>query len=193
LKMPEGIRGPVILTSCRIDRRKGLELVVLAAPNVLQKMPEAIFVIRGPIEDPRYSDELHRLIRDQGLEDRVLLSGERCTYQDLPGILSSAQVFVHPSLDESLGLAVAEALACGIPVIATRVGGIPELVQDMVNGLLVEPDPSCVSNAILRILTDKVLYNHLREGANRFSERIRQPNDSDFGRVFETIIRQLLT
>jgi len=192
LKVSKDRRGSIVLTSCRIDRRKGLELVILSAPIVLRKVPKVTFIIRGPISDAKYFGELRAVIRKKGLEDVVVLTGETCAYEDLPGIISSADVFVHPSRDESLGLAIAEALACGVPVVATRVGGIPELVEHMVNGLLVEPDPVCISNAIIRIICDKDLGDRLREGARAFSDRVRQPTDSDFGYVLETKIQELL-
>jgi len=191
LKVPKGFHGRVVLTSCQISRRKGLELIVLAAPLVLRKIPKVIFVIRGPIGDAKYFHELSAMIRREGLGKQVMLMNEMRAYEDLPGILSSADVFVHPSRDESLGLSLAEALACGVPVIATRVGGIPELVKHMVNGLLVEPDPVLVSDAIVRILSNTGLRDHLRKGAREFSEQVRQPKDSDFGRMLEMRIREV--
>jgi glycosyltransferase involved in cell wall biosynthesis len=184
--------GPVVLTSCQLDRRKGLELVILAAAIVLDKIPEVTFVIRGPISDPKYFNQLRAMIVGRGLQKRVVLRGETCDYEDLPGILSSADLFVHPSLDESLGIAIAEALACGVPVVATRVGGIPELVEHMVNGLLVEPDPVSISNAILRILGDAELREHLKQGARAFSNHIRMSSDTDFGNMLWTKIREAM-
>jgi glycosyltransferase involved in cell wall biosynthesis len=188
-----GSSAPLILTSCRIDRRKGLELVILAAAIVLDKIPEVNFVIRGPISDRGYFNELHAMIVERGLQKRVALRGDECDYEDLPGILSSADLFVHPSLDESLGIAIAEALACGVPVVATRVGGIPELVEHMVNGILVEPDPVAVSNAILRILSDAELREHLKQGARAFSNQIRLSSDTDFGNMLVMKIREAMS
>jgi len=185
-----GSGSSLVLTSCRIDRRKGLELVILAAAIVLDKISEVVFVIRGPMADPTYFKQLRTMIVQRGLEKHVLLSGEFCNYNDLPGILSSADLFVHPSYDESLGISIAEALACGVPVVATRVGGIPELVEHMVNGILVDPDPVSISNAILRILTDAKLREHLKQGARAFSNRIHQPSDTDFGSLLATMLRE---
>jgi glycosyltransferase involved in cell wall biosynthesis len=182
---------PLVLTSCRINRRKGLELVVSAATLVLRVLPETTFHIRGPIDDAGYFGELRRMISDKSLERQVILVGEECAYEALPGILCSADVFVHPSLDESLGIAIMEALACGVPVVATSVGGIPETVKHGVNGLLVNPTPSCIAGAIISILTDSGLRDRLRHGAAAFAEYIREPTDADFDRMLDMKIREL--
>ncbi len=60
-------------------------------------------------------------------------------------------MFVHPALDELLGLAIAESLACGVPVAATRIGEIPEIAKDEVNGLLVDPSSHAIATAITRV------------------------------------------
>jgi len=192
LKVGKPLRGPIVLTSCRFERRKGLEVVILAASLVVHMIPNVTFVIRGPISDANYFGELREMIRKKGLGEQVVLAGETRSYEDLPGILASADVFLHPSRDESLGLAIAEALACGVPVVATRVGGIPELVEHMGNGLLVEPNAESVSNAIVTILTDTELRERLKDGARRFSYCVRKPKNSDFARVFEMRIREAL-
>lgn len=181
----------IVLTSCRIDRRKGIDLVISAAKLVTDMIPKATFVIRGPVGDAKYFGELRRMISSLGLESRCFLSGEICRYEDLPGILSSAEVFVHPSLDESLGLAIVEALACGIPVVATKVGGIPEIVANEQNGLLVEPNPQSIANAILRILRDTSLRQRLRQGAGVFSESNREEAENDFEQLLVTEMKRL--
>ena len=184
-------RHPLVLTSCRIARRKGLGLVVSAATLVLRVLPETTFLVRGPIGDAGYLEELRRMILKERVERQVILVGEECAYEDLPAILSSADVFVHPSLDESLGISIMEALACGVPVVATRVGGIPEIVRHEVNGLLVDPTPSSIADAIIRILTDKELRDHLRRGATAFARHIREPTEADFDRMLDVKIREL--
>jgi glycosyltransferase involved in cell wall biosynthesis len=185
-------RERIVLTSCRIDRRKGLELVISAASSVLRASSRVKFIIRGPISDITYFNELRAMIRMKGLATQVRLIGEECRYEELPKVFSKADIFVHPSLDESLGLAIAESLACGIPVVATRVGGIPELVEHEVNGLLVDPSPDCIATAIMRVFTDKRLRSRLKRGAREFSKNIRKPSDTDFDQVLEIRIRKLL-
>ena len=85
----------------------------------------------------RTGAEYERLVRDAGLGERVVFHG----YQPKPAVASlmqSADFLVLPSLGENLPVAVLEAMACGLPVVATRVGGVPELVDEQ-TGMLVEP------------------------------------------------------
>ncbi|MHB8879090.1 MAG: glycosyltransferase family 4 protein [Myxococcaceae bacterium] len=109
---------------------------------------------------------LSRLAQELGLSGRVELLGLR---DDLPELLSGADLFVHPTLFDAFGLAVAEAMACGLPVIASRVGGVPELVLDEETGLLVAPgDVAGLARAIERLAADPGLRSQLgRAGAHR--------------------------
>ncbi len=72
------------------------------------------------------------------------------------------------SLNESLGLEIEESLACGVPTVATRVGGIPEAVEHEVDGRLVDLSPESIATAIMRVLADKMLRDHLRNEAREF-------------------------
>ena len=81
-------------------------------------------------------------------------------------MLRESDVFVLPSYFEALPVGVLEAMACGVPVVATSVGGIPDVIEDRVNGLLVEPgQPDALARAIVTILTDDALRSRLREAA----------------------------
>jgi glycosyltransferase involved in cell wall biosynthesis len=118
-----------------------------------------------------------RLLRDQGLQLRYLVCGDgplRATLEaeahtleiatdirfvgfcpDIPSHLAAADVFVHVPLWEGLGVAVIEALAAGLPVVASRVGGIPELIEDATTGLLVPPqNPSALAAALKLLVND---------------------------------------
>jgi glycosyltransferase involved in cell wall biosynthesis len=81
--------------------------------------------------------ELESLVSHLGLEGKVYLLGQR---SDLPDVYASFDIFVLPSFDEGMPMAILEAMAAGVPVIATRVGGIPKMISNQVSGLLVEPD-----------------------------------------------------
>jgi glycosyltransferase involved in cell wall biosynthesis len=182
---------PVILTSCRIHRRKGLELIVNAARLVLRQRPDAVFIIRGPKSDHAYAEEIRRLISASGLSKSVSLVEETRKYDELASIMSKADIFVHTSLAESFGLSVAEASASGIPVVATNVGGIPEIINNGVNGLLIDPKAESVAFAITRILQDDSLRRRLRKGAALYSRaaHIKRPNE--FGEMINNTIVQL--
>jgi glycosyltransferase involved in cell wall biosynthesis len=104
---------------------------------------------------------LTRLIRKRNLQQHITIL-ETSPHSEIPKHLSAADVFVLPSLSEGLGLVTLEALATGVPVIATRVGGIQDILIDGYNGLLVEPrDAKSLAKAVLRILSDASLKNRI--------------------------------
>lgn len=106
---------------------------------------------------------LHALTSPLG--DRVRFTGV-LPHDSLVDVFRSADVFVLPSHREGLGLVCLEALACGVPVLATRTGGIPEIVQDGENGMLIEPgDTSALTAALSRLLNDEGLRDRLGDTA----------------------------
>ena len=116
---------------------KGHEDLIRAAPHVLERFPNARFVLVGGgfagVTD--YLDETKALVETLGLRDRVVFPGHRA---NVNGVLSDATVAVQASLCENLG-GTLEALAMGRPIVATRVGGMVDVVEDGVTGLLAEP------------------------------------------------------
>lgn len=94
---------------------------------------------------------------------------EGIEHSRLPGIYSNFMFFVAPSRTEAQGVSMCEAMACGLPVIATNVGGIPEFVINDYNGLLVpSDDPISLRRAVMKIINNKELYNTLSENARKF-------------------------
>jgi glycosyltransferase involved in cell wall biosynthesis len=147
---------------------KGQRFLVEAAPRVLEACPRARFVIVG---DGVLRPELERQARDLGVADRVLFPGFR---EDVPTLLRLFDVFCFPSVMEGLGTSLLDAMALGLPVVSTRAGGIPEVVRDDVDGLLVEPgDAAALADALLGVLGDAGLAARLgaaaRERVGAFS------------------------
>lgn len=139
--------GPVIGNVARLAAQKGHRYLIEAAPLVLARYPGARFVIVG---DGELAADLEEQARGAGLAERFELPGHR---EDVPECLASFDVFAFPSLFEGLCLAVIEAQAAGVPVVATPVGGIPENVVDGETGLLCPPrDPVALAAAIVRLL-----------------------------------------
>jgi glycosyltransferase involved in cell wall biosynthesis len=148
-------RAPILLTVGRLERRKGADLLLGAlAKRVWQCYPELTVCFPGSETD----------LTQRELLD--LVPAERRQQVIFPGFVDRAQIvkyyqratlYVTPTLYETFGYTVLEALACGVPVVASRVGAIPELVEDGATGLLVEPhDPDALADAILTLLDDPV-------------------------------------
>jgi glycosyltransferase involved in cell wall biosynthesis len=116
---------------------KGHDLFLRAAALVLEEHPETRFSIAGDVLEPDYYQQLEGLVRDLGLGDRFQFTGGvRDTLQHL----QQADLFVLPSRSEGFSNAILEAMACGLPVIATDVGGNAEAVQDGVNGFVIKAE-----------------------------------------------------
>ena len=148
---------PRVGTVGRLAAQKGHRTLIEAA----RLLPQADFVIVG---DGELRAELERMAGSN-----VQLTGAR---EDVPELLASFDVYAQPSLYEGLCLAVIEAQAAGVPVVATPVGGMRETVVDGETGLLVPPeDPEGLAGAILRLLEDSALAKRLTAEASR---RVRQ-------------------
>jgi glycosyltransferase involved in cell wall biosynthesis len=134
----------VVGTVGRLVPQKGLHVLLLAAKAVLTHRPDICFLIVGGGE---LADSLREEAQQLGISDRVRFTGVR---QNVEEILAALDLFVSSSLWEGLPTAILEAMAAQVPVIATRVSGTVELVQDGVTGVLVEPgDPMQLAEAIL--------------------------------------------
>ena len=129
----------------RLDPRKGMDVLLEAAGLTLDHLPGLQVLIVG---DGPERGRLESLARVLGLEARVRFVGEQ---RDVRPYLAALDLFVAPSRTEGMGLAIVEAMAAGIPVVAARVGGIPEVLEDGAAGWLVDGgDPSVWAQAIAR-------------------------------------------
>jgi glycosyltransferase involved in cell wall biosynthesis len=152
------LEGTVVGNVARLAEQKGQRTLLAAAPRVLGAHPEVRFAIAG---DGELREELEEAAKELG--GHVFMLGNR---SDVPDLLASFAVFAYPSRFEGLCLAVIEAQAAGVPVVATPVGGIRETVVDGVTGLLVPPDdPEALAAAILRLLDDPELARRLAAAA----------------------------
>ena len=152
------LEGRIVGNVARLAPQKGHATLLEAAPRVLERHPDVRFAIAG---DGELRSELERAAAPLG--DRVAFLGAR---DDVPDLLASFDVFAFPSLFEGLCLAVIEAQAAGVPVVATPVGGIVENVVDGETGLLVPPrDPRALADAIVRLLDDPALARSLADRA----------------------------
>jgi glycosyltransferase involved in cell wall biosynthesis len=151
--------GPAVGLVGRIKlRRKGQDVFVKAVAQVTGRFPEARFLIIGsPFPgNEDHLEQLQRMIGELGVGDRVLCTGD---VGDIKAAYGALDVTVLPTtLPEPFGGVVVESMAMGKPVIATRLGGSVEQVEDGVSGLLVTPDdPAALADAMARLLSDPQL------------------------------------
>lgn len=147
LWLPHG--APIIVNVGALVPHKGQRTLVDAMARVHQQMPDARLVILGEGE---LRGTLERQVHQAGLEKHILLPGFRT---DVIGCLKQATLFVMSSITEGLGTSLLDAMACGAPIVASRTGGIPEVVDDGVTGRLVPPgDPVALAAAIVAMLSD---------------------------------------
>lgn len=158
-------RIPRVLVPRRLFPKNGVEHFVRALPLILEETEvEAVFIGDGP-----QRQELERLAVELGVHDHTDFLGKR-THQEMPGILSSGTLAVIPSLMEATSVAALEAMACELPVAASRVGGLPEIVDDSV-GVLFEPgDPQDLARAVTGLLRNPDLAAIGRRGRARVVE-----------------------
>lgn len=131
-----------------LNERKQQRVVIEAAPHVLEKFPEARILFVGDGDD---RPMLEAAIQERGLENRIILTGFRA---DIPEILVGSDALILPSRVEGFGYVLVEAMAAGIPCIASRVSSIPEIVADGNSGILhAVGDSGAVANAILSMLS----------------------------------------
>lgn len=153
---------PLIGIVARIVWEKGYEYAIKAMPPVLKQYPSALLVVVG---DGPLKLKMQELAKKLSIDKNIVFLGYR---RDVEKLVSDFDVFVLPSVSEGLGLSLLEAMALGKPVIATEVGGIPEVIKNESNGLLVNPrDEGALALGILRILSSKDFSRSLAESAKK--------------------------
>ena len=176
--------APLVVVASRLHELKGLDDFLEAAALLARRQPDALFLVVGErfgvnkdgalVREEAYKKSLERRARRLGIGDRVVFTGMRL---DIPQLLAEASVSVLPSLSEGLSNSVLEAMAAALPVVATRVGGNPEAVEDGVTGFLVGPHaPEELARAIDALLADPALARRLgQNGRRRIEERFSLP------------------
>ncbi len=165
--------APLVIMLSRLNPQKGVDDFIKAAAMVRLQRPDVRFLIIGEklkymdggfSPDSGYHNYLHELCVNLGVDDGIVFTGHR---SDVPELLAEGAISVLPTHSEGLSNTLLESMAAGLPIVATRVGGNVELVEDGVNGILLPPQaPATLANAILKILGDPAL-------AQRFSAAAR--------------------
>jgi glycosyltransferase involved in cell wall biosynthesis len=158
-----GHAGPVVGFVGRIEPRKGVLDLIAAAPAIRAGSPGAEVVIVGDDPWDAFPDYLAQV---RAARDVLHVPW----HENAPGLMRHLDVLVVPSHQEPFGTVISEAMAVGTPVVATRVGGLAEVVDDGVTGLLVEPgDPDALAAAVLEVLGRRdAMSAAARQAARRF-------------------------
>ncbi|WP_181708428.1 glycosyltransferase family 4 protein [Chthonobacter rhizosphaerae] len=181
---PAPCRGdpPVLLTVATLTRRKAHDVLVRALAAIADLPWRARFV-GGDGFDPAWAASLRALVAEHGLGDRVAFVG---SVDDATDELMAADVFVLPSRFEGYGMAFAEAMAHGLPVVAARAGAVPDVVPEAAGALVPPDDVDALADALRRLLSDRDLYERARAGSRRAGEALPTWTDT------AAIVRRLL-
>ncbi|RJP77680.1 MAG: glycosyltransferase family 1 protein [Candidatus Zixiibacteriota bacterium] len=150
----------------RLEENKGQEVLLRAFARIQGRRPDVHLLMAGepPPENPGYDRYLERLAQDLGVAERTHFAGFQV---DTAPLFAALDVSVLASREEAFGLVLLEAMAQGVPIVATRAGGVPEIVQDGVNGLLIGRDEAELAAALERLRDDPDLRRRLGQAGLR--------------------------
>lgn len=176
----------LVLVSSRLNQMKGIEYFLDAAAVVARAFPDVRFLVVG---DGAQRKELEEHCRRLGLERAMVFTGFRT---DVPELLSETTLSVLPSLSEGLSNSLLESMASEVAVIATTVGGNPEIIEDGVSGILVPPrDAEALAQAMINLLADPHLTaRYARAGKHRVSELFSMERSvGETERLYERLVK----
>jgi glycosyltransferase involved in cell wall biosynthesis len=164
LELP--LNKKILLSIGNLVPEKGHTFLIDAMRFVIQKHQDALLIIIG---DGILREELERQVKHLGLSGKVLLLGRK-SHEEIPMWINACDIFVAPSLTESFGVVIIEALACGKPVVGTRVGGIPEIISSCEVGILVESaHSSSLAEGLLEAMARKWSQMAITSYAEQYS------------------------
>ena len=186
LRVPED--GFLVGMVAQVTPDKRQDLFIRAARLVLEAWPQCRFVMAGATVQAWYEAEIRRMISAWHLEDRVLVAGFR---RDIPDLMRSLDVLVHPAKAEAFGLVLLEAMANGCPIVASASGAVPEIVRHDLNGLLFPPgDAEALAGALIQLLASPEKRKRLgRAGNDLFRARYVLEREAE---ATERLYRSLL-
>lgn len=151
----------VVTTVAVLREQKGIQYMLHAIKALVAQVPNLYYVIVG---DGGHRESLEYMAKSLGIADHVVFMGHRT---DIPQILAASDLFAYPSIKDALPTVLLEAMAAGVPIVASQIDGIPEIVENEVSGLLVPPaNPSALTDGCLRVLCDSNLSNRLTAAAH---------------------------
>ncbi len=184
------INHTVMGTIAQFSKKKGLVYLIKSASILLEHRKDVNFLLVG---EGSIMEELKKLCVNLKVEKNFIFAGER---SDVPEILSLIDIFVLSSIREGLPLAILEAMDCGKPIIATNVGGVPEIVKNGINGILVQPkDPEALYSAMKELLDDrgkmeKMGYEGKKICGNNFSSKVMVDRVEE---LYDKLVKEKIT
>ena len=153
------IQNPIIIgTVCRLEKQKGIRYLLLAMNSILAKFPSAQLEIIG---DGSLLEELKELSKNLGISNSVNFFGK---FTDVIPFYKRMDIFILPSIYEGFGIVLLEAMAAGLPVVASNVDGIKEVVVDAESGILISPkNPEAIASAVIQLIENPQLVKSLVE------------------------------
>lgn len=173
----------IIVCPRRLEPKNGVRYFVESVPAIAKQHPRILCLILGNDADPKYAEEVRALSKRIGADANVRFLGP-IPNPEMTGYYQVADVVVLPSLMEATSIAGLEALACGVPIVGTSVGGIPDIVHDGHNGVILPPkNPAAIAAAVTALLDDA-------ERRTEYSNRARDLAVSRFS--WDSIVNQTL-
>lgn len=177
----------LVATVGRLTDQKGVDIFIRSCMEISRQYKRVRFIIVG--EGPCRKD-LENLVEDLGMEEEIEFWGAR---HDIPKILSALDIMVVPSRWAGFELTLAEAMAAGVPVVASKVGPIPEVIADGETGILVPAeDPKALADAVIQLLGDSSLRKRMGEaGKKRVLEKFTvQKMVSQYEALYERLVAE---
>ncbi len=189
----------LIITVGRLERKKGIDVIIGAIPNVLKKAPDTKFLFIGRDSETSpaggsFKDWMADRAKDGGFTKNLIIKGF-LTPTDLPNYYSASDIFVLASREESFALVIAEAMACGLPVISTPVGIAPEISKQIKSGfdIVKIEDPNELAHTILKSLElSKNEIEEIKKRNRSFIEKIFSLNSwiENMISVYSTVVNK---
>ena len=169
------IKEPVFISAKNLEEYSNIGSIIRAFAIIKEKFPAARLLITGDGPQKSY---LKSLVKDLSVSNVEFLEG--LSNEEMPGVYRRASIFLHATKIESFGIALVEALASGVPVVSTNVGGIPDIIKDEVNGYLIEfDDHTAMAERVIKLLEDRNLHaQFVEEGlktAKQYSGSVLAP------------------
>jgi len=173
---------PILIVTRTLDEVYNIPLSIMAFKDLKKVVPDAKLKIVG---DGKLKNEILELVKKENIDDIEFIG--RVPNSKIGEILNTADIFINPSNKDNMPLSLFEALACGLPVISTNVGGIPDYIIDGINGFLIEPNnKEQLTNKILYVLNNQAEVQKIIDNGYQTFEKLTLRNlKSEYLKLYE--------